>query len=70
MTDTTPSHLLTVKRLDRETAGKARQTLIDRGHDIHEGSCSCGQWKVAIAMKPDIESLHQEHREAAEDRGV
>lgn len=55
------NHQLEMSRIDPATASKARRKLIADGADLHEAHCTCGEWKIPLALPSEIGNLFTEH---------
>lgn len=55
------SHTPFLTRIDPSAAGKARKKLIEMGHELWSGECSCKHWSVPVAERQVILDLHDEH---------
>jgi hypothetical protein len=55
-------HTLKSDKIDPETASKAtRKLIVEMGHELYRGECSCRHWLVPLGTQADIRRMHAEH---------
>lgn len=62
-------HDLTMTRCE-PSESKARHALIEQGHDIHHGICSCGHWSIDVGLPESIKAIHSDHARWAREAKI